>query len=416
MIRLRSIVISAIFILIYAEGWSQVVDLAHFLDTARVINPTLQDNMNQVQLADLEMDKINAEFNKPKISLSTDIMNAPVFNGIGYDEAITNGALYATLINARQPLLNGGKGRASLLEQQNVKSQARYNRDLATHQLDHQITQAYIQCYTDQEKIRVGERVLQAMKEEKSVIELLSRQGITRISDVQLFNIEILDKEILQKNMFSALKNDLYKLNHMCGLQDTLVPEFKEPDLQVASSSLSFIRSRFREKFTLDSMNIAISGQVSDSRYKPSLFVYGNAGINSSTLQAIQEKVGFSAGISLNIPIYEGNQRKIQHEQNTIRQATIKNYEHFEQAQFELAGWNTQDQFRAVQEQIELLTTQSNDYQTLITMYQDEIKAGIVSVTEYLVVLRNYLERENQLLDLKREEMLLITNYQYLNW
>ncbi|MCB0535533.1 MAG: hypothetical protein KDC28_10895 [Saprospiraceae bacterium] len=79
-------------------------NLPYYLDAALHSNPVVQQNINLSYIARLDAEKAQSVLNKPEITTTGNLLFAPLIKGVGYDEAITNGALYSAQINANIPL------------------------------------------------------------------------------------------------------------------------------------------------------------------------------------------------------------------------------------------------------------------------------------------------------------------------
>lgn len=65
----------------------------------------------------------------------------------------------------------------------------------------------------------------------------------------------------------------------------------------------------FLKQFEVDSLKLQNQNKFIDYNYRPSLSLLGDAGYNSSFAYQAYKNFGFSLGLGLSIPIYDGNQR-----------------------------------------------------------------------------------------------------------
>ena len=68
------------------------------------------------------------------------------------------------------------------------------------------------------------------------------------------------------------------------------------------------------------------------------------------------------------------------------------------------------------EERQKALEKQLSEYESVLSDYGKEIKAGQVSVLDYLTVLRSKVQMEKDLLLLRTNRQLVIAAYNYYNW
>ena len=143
-------------------GFAQTKDLLFYQTLAAQNNATIKENKNLKQFNLLQKDLQIAQFKKPQISVSADYLLAPYFfnnnqflsvsqnpekKSFGYDNAITNGGLYAAQLNANLPLLNGGFLK-SYNDLNNIQNQlAQNNIDQTVHDLFKMVSDQYVAVY-----------------------------------------------------------------------------------------------------------------------------------------------------------------------------------------------------------------------------------------------------------------------------
>jgi len=72
------------------------------------------------------------------------------------------------------------------------------------------------------------------------------------------------------------------------------------------------------KQFEVDSLKIQNQNKLVDNAYKPSVSLLGDAGYLSSFANLPYQNWGFSFGLGLSIPIYDGGQRQLQHQKNDV--------------------------------------------------------------------------------------------------
>jgi len=108
---------------------------------------------------------------------------------------------------------------------------------------------------------------------------------------------------------------------------------------------------------------------------------------------------GMSAGLSLVMPIYDGGQRKMQHDQIAISEETRADYKNFFTSQYRQQINMLTRQLASNDPLIRQCTDQMAYAQTLIDANRELLGTGDISVTDYLLSVNNYLNAKNLLIE-----------------
>ena len=104
--RNRIIIIGFIF-LSGKNSLAQKNTLDFYLQEAIQNSPLLKDYQSQMESNAIDSERIRAQY-KPQVSGSSINSYAPVINGFGYDNAITNGGQLSGIVNVSQTLVSRG--------------------------------------------------------------------------------------------------------------------------------------------------------------------------------------------------------------------------------------------------------------------------------------------------------------------
>jgi len=160
-------------------------------------------------------------------------------------------------------------------------------------------------------------------------------------------------------------------------------------------------------------LKLANADRQINFEYRPKLSVYADGGYFSSLAYMPGKNFGMSAGLSLTMPIYDGGQRKMQHDQIAISEETRTDYQNFFTSQY--------------RQQIDMLTRQlayhvplsrqcaeQMEYaQTLIDANRVLLSTGDISVTDYLLSVSNYLNAKNLLIENTLNKFRIINEINY---
>lgn len=439
--------------------YCQENSLDYFLAAAEKNNPTLLQNQNLEKIGAYDSDLISAE-NSFQVDVTSEVMVAPYFNSnghfievtttpslnaYGYAEPVSNGALYSAQLNIAKDIFNRSK--IQNLQFQNKLSNAAIklsNEDIR-HQIHKNVTQAYIQVYQLQIKQDLTQDLIADLENRLKVVELLVKKGILMQSDYLLLQLEIENRKLELEQNKNSLNSNLLQLNNLVGIKASEPKKLSEPELNLDPVLRNYLASIpnqknnledslkisesfttenllpkdsifYERKFKNDSLQLLAEQQVFENKYKPQLTAYGNTGLNSVELNRLQHYVGFSAGLKLSIPIYDGGQRKIKQQQNELK---LQNLEYQLKNQ-ELQRKNTLESLRkqmlSLKSGIGLIESQLDKQKNILEIYKGKMVQGQVSIIDYLKIIENYKMNLDTQLQMKINLWLLQNEYIATNW
>jgi outer membrane protein TolC len=215
------------------------------------------------------------------------------------------------------------------------------------------------------------------------------------------------------KQQQGTLLSNISKLNSLCGIGDTAVYQFLPPTI---SKTAPVEKHNFEEKFDNDSLSIMAQQKIFNSKYKPQLEVFGNTGLNSTQASNIPHNLGISAGFHLNVPIYDGHQKRITENQNKILLENSKIYRNSYSTKIRNELALIDKQIETQKELLALTEVQLNKMKTLINTNESKLLVGQISAIEYIVALQEYTLTIQSKLQIETNMWLLLNQYNYLNW
>ena len=410
----RSIILVFTFISIFSSLiYGQQKDIAYYIDALRANHPVIREYENEAKLSELDNKKLKAGYRLPSVYVTADLMKAPVIRGTGYDEAISNGALYSTMVNAEQPILNSSLKAET--EKNNLQAtRSRYQGQLSLRELEKHVTDQYIHCYTGQQHLTEAKRLRQLLIEQHNTGTALAKSGILKASDIILIEIELLNEDVHITELQSQFSNDLNILNGLCGLSDTVTVILDTIHIRLIQSDTS--GGSFIYQFELDSMIAENSLKISAQKYKPQLSAFVNAGLNAIDPENIHSNWGFSAGIDLKMNLFDGQQQKVNRQQTLIQLETVDNFKRYFIIQRMQARQSLLKQIESVDLEMSLAEKQLDKYRTLLNIYRQGIINGEVSVIDYLTIVRTYQKTSDEYLNYNQQIQSTINAYNYWNW
>ena len=388
--------------------------LEYYIDKGLQNSPLLKDYINQLSTASLDSLAVKAA-QQPQITGNVSLFYAPTFNGgiNGYDDVISNGAAYIATIGVQQYIFNS-KTLANKYYAINLQKQSLTNsQKISTNDLIRTITNQYLAVYSDYNEYTFNQEFLKLMHEEKDILKNLSDKGIYKQTDYLSLLIETQSQEILINQLMAQLKKDIYNINQLCGINEPgstsfTVPAVSKKDRKDINSSPLLMQ------YKLDSLKIINEKASVDLRYHPKLSWQADAGFISSTSFNFYQHYGFSAGLNLSIPIYDGHLKKIDYQKLAISEDSRLNYETFFKNQFQqqVAQLNKElSDNKVVEEQ---LKTQLHSVEELINMSRVQLNYGNMSVTEFINAAKNYITVNMSLSQVQLKELLLTNELNYL--
>ena len=406
-------------------------DLAYYIEKAKQNSPLIQDNKNQSEAAHLEADRLKAFYTKSQISITAMYSFDPIVsrdngrskldlnpagtaeNYSGYDLAASNGGIYQGLLNINQPMFNGVRYETAA-EQVLVGAQINQNNiQLAAHDLEKFITDQYILCLQDYRQTDYLENLVRIISEQKNMVSKLVENGIAKQSDLSLLNIELKTQQTAWNTFRATYRRDLMDLRVLCGISDTTFQVLSTIDLQLQED---IVKSRFTERYRLDSLNLVATEKIFELKYKPTVSLFANTGLNAVYAPTIPNRLGIGAGVNFTLNLTDGKQRGITQQRTAVLMRTTKLYKDFFYSQNSVRKNRILTELKSIGERLALTEDQLKEYQKLLELYKQELSRGQISVINYITTLKTMAITQRDFVILKTNRELLVNLYNYWNW
>lgn len=370
--------------------YSQVHDLDYYINQGVANNPVLKDLSNQIRSNQYDGLITRASY-LPQVSFNAMMMYAPVVDGWGYSDVITNGQELSGTLNVNQQIFNKKTREVNYqkvgLENRSLKN----SRDLSINELKKAITAQYLSAYSALQESQFQQEILSTLKEEEMVLKMWVQKGTYRQTDYLSVKVEIIQLERNIKNLDLQYRKEFSNLNVICGLTDTAHVRLGLPTIEEILKK-SPENSLFFRKFVIDSLKIQTEKLLIDRKYKPTVNWFSDGGLINNEPVYLYQNFGISFGMSLSLPVYDGNQRKYNYSKIRIQEETRKNYRDFFRAQY-----NAQlKQLKEELDNVRLLAV-DNDRQVevvkmLVAQERAELNSGTLTITDYILALKNLIE------------------------
>ena len=409
---------------------AQKRNLDFYINQAKASSPLINQAQNDNKIVGLDLEQIRSILTKPEINVEASALFAPIIshdnnsnrfelvsNGAnsytGYDMALTDGGQYQSVVSLRQPLFKGSSFRASS-GRADISHQINENRiTLNAHELENVISHQYLLCLKAKRTAEMNKQLLLELDDQIKLMQKLVENAIYKQSDLMLLQIEYDNFKLNYESAHSDFRSNLYDLNLLSGIKDTVTVDLQEINPQIKNRSGT--DSEFVNSYRLDSLNISAEQNISNLKYKPQVNFFANAGMNAIYLPAFN-RFGFSTGLSFSWNIFDGHQQKLLSQKTEINQQTLDFEKQHFITQQEINENAILKQIGLVEKRKVLTGSQLNQYDKLLKVYRAKLAQGEISVIDYKTILRDLAakKQERALLDL--EEQALIISYNYWNY
>lgn len=385
---LRRFSLILLFACLSLTAFNQTHNLEFYLTEGSRNSPLLNDYRNQSLSANADSLLIKAA-RKPFIEAKSQLLYSPAYKNFGYDEIVTDGGNYTAVLSVSQNIFNknviNNKYRSVDLQKQLINNYSK----ISSKELNRVITDQYLVAYSALSNLLFNKSFLELVSKENEIVKQFVIKGVYKQSDYLALLVETQSQEIMIKQLDNQYRRELSALNQFCGLSDSSWYELVKPELKVngvpdISKSPDFI------KFKIDSSRIETEKTTIDLNYKAKINWFADAGFLTSTPWNFYRHFGYSAGISLNLPIYDGKQRGIEKQKLDFEQNTNKNYETNYKKQYSMQFTQLSNELKMLNETTIQTENQLNTSGQLVNILKDQLEAGLIQMTDYINAIKNY--------------------------
>lgn len=392
-------------------SFAQVKSLDFFIDQGLIHSPVLKDINNQVNsnLVDSLLVKAGQ---KPQVSYNGLLYYAPVIYGIGYSEVITNISNISSVVYVSQRIFNQKTIEAQYSKSGIQNLALRISSKITENELRKVITLQYLSACSVSNDITFNRDLLSSSKDEELILRQLVEKGLYKQVDYLSFMVELKAQELLLNDLQIQYQKEVSALHVLCGLPDTAYEQLALPEIKL-NSPVSAANSPFFTRFVADSLKIQNEKLLVDRNYKPSINWFSDAGLLNNLPRDISKNFGFSMGLSLSVPIYDGQQRRLNYEKLKIAENTRTNYAGYFKQQFSQQLQQLYTELKKTQEIIPEVNQQLGFAESVIKQEKYLINAGNISVTDYVTALKNYISVKRNLNQYQVKILQIITEINY---
>jgi outer membrane protein TolC len=394
-------------------SFAQKNSLEYFINEGLINSPVLKDINNQVNSNTFDSLLIKAE-QKPQINFNGLVYYAPVINGIGYSEVITNISNISSQAYVTQRIFNR-KTIEALYSKSAIQNQSlRISYKISENDLRKAITLQYLAACSVSNDLTFNKALLKSSREEERILVQLVGKGLYRQVDYSSFLVELKGQELLLNDLLIQYQKEVSALNILCGLPETTYEQLVLPDIRL-NSTVNLSNSPFFTRFLVDSLKIQNEKLLIDRNYKPSVNWFSDAGVVNNIPREISKNIGFSVGLNLSVPIYDGQQRKLNYGKLKIAENSRTNYAGFFKQQFSQQLQQLYKELKMIKEIIPQVIEQLDLEESVIKQQKNLINIGNVSIIDYVTTLKNYIIIKRSVNKYQLKMLQTITEINYWN-
>lgn len=397
----------------YSITQAQTYSLEHYLQLAHTNSPLLKDLQNQIASNQIDSLRLRAGL-KPQVNINSGGLYAPIVNGYGYSEAITNEHTLNGLMQVSKTIVGRGNINTQVqtitLQTLSLNNQSK----ISEQDLKKAITTQYITAYGDLQQYKFSQDVVSLLSSEETILKKLTRSNVYRQSDYLTFLVTLKQQQLALTQARLLYKNDFATLNYLAGVADTSIRDLDEPALQ-RTIKPDVTSSIYFQQYKLDSLKLINSKQLIDYAYKPKLNVLADGGYNSDFMGQAWKNFGLSAGFGLVIPIYDGGQRKLQYRKLSLQEETRENYKAFFDVQYRQQIAQLNQQITENETLIAQIKDQTKYTESLIKVDMQLMQTGDLHISDLVLAINNYLTIKNLMTQTVISRLQLINQLNYWN-
>ena len=402
-----------VILLFHLSSFSQDKNLEYYIQTGIQNSPLLKDYSNQ-QLANLvDSLRIIAGYKMQIEGVSTNTY-APTVGGWGYDGAITNGANFSELLKVSKRLVGkenmGSQNEAIRLLNESLTLSGK----VTVLDLKKSITAQYITAFGNWQQYQFNNELLSLLKKEESILKSLAEKGVYRQTDYLSFIVTIHQQELVISQVRMQFNNEFATLNYLCGIKDTAAATLAEPKLDPIHIA-EVENTVFYQQYQVDSLKFKNSDAQIEYSYKPKVDLYADGGYLSSLNYQAYKNFGVSAGVTLTVPIYDGGQKKMQHDKIAIAEQTRQSYRDFFKKQYDQQVAQLSQQLVSTQQLIMQAYGQIRFTEALMEANRKLLETGDVRMADYILAISNYLTAKNIVIQNTVNKLQIINQINYWN-
>ncbi len=370
------------------SAYTQSRDLDFYLKQAVQNSPLLNDYRNQVKSSYADSLLIRAA-KKPLVEAKSQLLYSPAYHNFGYDEVVTDGGNYTAVMGISQPVFNkreiNNKFKAVDLQKRAINNSTQ----ISINELNKIITDQYLTSFSGYTDFLFNKNFLELLVKENEIVKQFVKGGIAKQTDYLSLLVETQSQEILVNQLKSQYRKNLILLGQLSGLNDSAWYDLADPKIEIRGTA-DIGKSPSYIQYKIDSIRIENEKMAIDIRYRPKVNWFADAGFLTSNPWNFYKHFGYSAGLSLNIPVYDGKQRGIEKQKLELNENSRQAYQNTFYKQYFQQIQQLNLDLKALNVMSAQVENQLKTSQQLVDTFKEQLEAGIIQMTEYINAIKNF--------------------------
>jgi len=293
------------------------------IELARRNSPELQSADAGLQAARQSKNTATAH-RLPQLSAVGNAGYAPFSHSFGYDPAVSNGGELGARLVAEQTLYSGGRVGLQVQQAQTDIAAAAVNRQQSDRDLVYNVQQACIGLLLALRERDLQFEAMTQLTEYAGLARRLNEVGSAAYTDLLNARVQVQKSRVDSSSAELQVRLASQNLNRIAGLPDTtevsVIGSLENLLVDSNDSSHTALRPD-SSNLDLESARLAahreeVNLSLARSEWKPTVTLIADAGVQTSrenlTLPSGDRynSVGYSVGMSINIPLWSGGARK----------------------------------------------------------------------------------------------------------
>jgi outer membrane protein TolC len=408
----KRLLIILILIFLTDIAYNQSRNLDYYLKAGIQNSPLLKDYTNQINTALVDSLLIRSS-KMPQVDAKSQLLYSPAYRNFGYDEVVTDGGNYQAVVGVSQNILNrrelSNKFQAINIQRQIATNSSR----ISVVGLKKIITEQYLASYTDYSDLTFNKSFLEFVYKENEITRKFVLSGLCKQTDYLSLLVETQSQEILVSQLKNQFGKDIKLLNQLCGLSDTGLYELNLPALEIKGTD-EISKSPLFIQYKIDSLRIVNEMAAIDVRYRLKMNWFADAGFLTATPWNFYRHFGYSAGVSLSVPIYDGHQKEKEKQKLGLAENTRDAYQNNFRKQYYQQIQQLNDELKSLKTLSVQLENQLTTSEQLVNALKGQLESGMIQMTEYINAIKNYRYITKNLSDNRIKIQQVINELNYL--
>jgi outer membrane protein TolC len=349
----------------------------------------------------------------PQVEAKSQLLYSPAYKNFGYDEVVTDGGNYQAVVGVSQAIFNrkeiSNKFQSVGIQRQYATNSSR----ISVAEVKKIITEQYLAAYMDYSDLKFNNSFLGLAYKENEITRQFVINGLYKQTDYLSLQIETQTLEILVNQLKNQFEKDLRLLNQVCGLNDTTLYELNLPSIEIKGDD-KIMKSPLFIRYRLDSLRITNEIAAIDVKYRLKMNWFADAGFLTSTPWNFYRHFGYSAGVSLSIPIYDGRQKEKEKQKLNLAEDTRGTYQDNFRKQYYQEIKQLTNELKSLKSLSSQFENQLSTSEQLVNALRGQLESGIIQMTEYINAIKNFRSINKNLSDNRIRIQQVINELNYL--